>query len=68
MSTTLRRGGQAGYSLIELLISSAIMITITGAIFSLVNPSQGTSQTAPEISDLQQRARVGSDDLFKSRS
>ena len=65
MSTTLRRGGQAGYSLIELLISSAIMIMITGAIFSLVNPSQGTSQTAPEISDLQQRARVGSDVLFK---
>lgn len=63
--STLRRGKQAGYSLIELLISSAIMITITGAIFSLVNPSQGTSQTAPEISDLQQRSRVGSDVLFK---
>ena len=63
MSGALRRD-QAGYSLIELLISSAIMITITGAIFSLVNPSQGTSQTAPEISDLQQRSRVGSDVLF----
>jgi hypothetical protein len=47
-----------------LLISSAIMITITGAIFALVNPSQGTAQTAPEISDLQQRSRVGSDVLF----
>lgn len=60
----LRRDRQAGYSLIELLISSAIMITITGAIFSLVNPSQGTSQTAPEISDLQQRSRVASNVLF----
>jgi len=64
MKAPLRRDGQAGYSLIELLISSAIMITITGAIFSLVNPSQGTAQTAPEISDLQQRSRVGSDVLF----
>jgi hypothetical protein len=64
MSTGNRREREAGYSLIELLISSAIMITITGAIFSLVNPSQGTSQTAPEISDLQQRSRVGADVLF----
>ena len=65
MSTTARLRSEAGYSLIELLVSSAIMITVTGAIFSLVNPSQGTSQTVPEISDLQQRARVGSDVLFK---
>jgi hypothetical protein len=62
MSASLR--SESGYSLIELLISSAIMITITGAIFALVNPSQGTAQTAPEISDLQQRSRVGSDVLF----
>ena len=65
MSTTARLRSEAGYSLIELLVSSAIMITVTGAIFSLVNPSQGTSQTVPEVSDLQQRARVGSDVLFK---
>jgi hypothetical protein len=63
MSARLR--SQAGYSLMELLISSAIMMTITGAIFSLVNPSHGASQTAPEISDLQQRARVSTDVLFK---
>ena len=63
MSARLR--SESGYSLIELLISSAIMVTITGAIFGLVNPSQGTSQSAPEISDLQQRSRVGSDTLFR---
>ena len=63
MSARLR--SESGYSLIELLISSAIMVTITGAIFALVNPSQGTSQSAPEISDLQQRARVGTDALFR---
>ena len=65
MSTTARLRSEAGYSIIELLVSSAIMITVTGAIFGLVNPSQGTSQTVPEVSDLQQRARVGSDVLFK---
>ncbi len=55
----------AGYSLVELLVSSAIMITITGTIFALVTPAQGTSQAQPEVSDLQQRARVGSEVLFK---
>lgn len=65
MSASARLRSEAGYSLVELLVSSAIMITITGAIFGLVNPSQGTSQTAPEISDLQQRVRVGTDVMFR---
>ncbi len=55
----------AGYSLIELLVSTAIMVTITGAIFSLVTPAQGTSKAQPEVADLQQRARIGSEVLFK---
>ena len=64
MSARSRLRSDAGYSLVELLISSAIMVTITGAIFALVNPSQGTSQTAPELSDLQQRSRVSAQTLF----
>jgi hypothetical protein len=62
---TSRLRSESGYSLVELLVSSAIMITITGAIFSLVTPSQGTSKAQPEVSDVQQRSRVGSDTLFK---
>ena len=54
-----------GYSLIELLVSSAIMITITGAVFSLVTPSQGTAEAQPEVADVQQRSRVAADTLFK---
>ena len=56
---------QRGFTLTELLISSAIMITVTGAIFSLTNPAQGSAQVQPEVADLQQRMRVGSDLLFK---
>ena len=41
------------------------MITVTGAIFGLLNPAQGTAQAQPEQSDLQQRMRIGSDVLFK---
>jgi hypothetical protein len=62
-----RRGlaSEAGYSLIEMLVSSAIMLTVTGAIFTLMNPAQGTSQAQTEVAEVQQTARVGSDALFK---
>jgi hypothetical protein len=57
--------GESGYSLIELLVSTAIMVTVTGAIFSLMNPAQGNSQTQPEVADMQQRMRVGNETIFK---
>lgn len=63
--TGQRLRSESGYSLVELLISSAIMLVVTGAIFGLVNPSQGTASTQPEVSDLQQRSRVASEVLFK---
>jgi hypothetical protein len=56
---------EAGYSLIELLVSTAIMITVTGAIFSLMNPAQSNAQAQPEVADMQQRMRVGNETLFK---
>ena len=63
--TRPRVPGEAGYSLVELLISTAIMITVTGAIFALMNPSQGSAQAQPEVADMQQRMRVGNETLFK---
>jgi hypothetical protein len=65
VSVRSRLASESGYSLIELLISAAIMLTVTGAIFALVNPAQGTSQVQPEVADVQQRMRVGMDALFK---
>lgn len=56
---------QRGFTLTELMISTAIMLAVTGAIFSLMNPAQGSAQVQPEISDLQQRMRIGSETLFK---
>ncbi|HET7618443.1 MAG TPA: prepilin-type N-terminal cleavage/methylation domain-containing protein [Vicinamibacterales bacterium] len=61
--TSVRR--ESGYSLIELLVSMAIMMVVTGAIFALVDPSQSTSQTQPEVQDMQQRMRVSTDTLYK---
>jgi len=65
MSPRQRLASERGFSLLELLVSTAIMMVVTGAIFSMVNPSQGTAKAQPEVSDIQQRMRVGSDTLFK---
>jgi len=51
--------------MVELMVSAMIMITVTGAIFSLMNPAQGTFRVQPEVSDLHQRLRVGIDALQK---
>ena len=56
---------EAGFSLTELLISTAIMLTVTGAIFSLMNPAQGNAKAQPEVADVQQRMRVGTESIFK---
>src|SRR5512134_1672482 len=56
---------QAGFSLVELLVSLAIMVVITGAIFSLVDPSRGTARAQTEVADQQQRMRVATDMITK---
>jgi hypothetical protein len=48
-----------GFTVVELLISMAIMVGITAAIFSLTDPAHGTYRTQPEVSDMQQRLRIG---------
>src|SRR5688572_9282319 len=63
--TTARFGSERGYTLLELLISTAIMVTVTGAIFTMMNPAQGSAQTQPEVADMQQRMRIGQETLFK---
>ena len=56
---------QHGFSLIELTIAMAVMLTVTASIFSLMNPAQGTFSAQPEVSDMQQRLRVATDTLSK---
>ena len=65
MTIRRRRASEAGFSLTELLISTAIMVTVTGVVFSLLNPAQGSAQAQPEVADMQQRMRVASETLFK---
>ena len=60
-----RLTSERGYSLIEMLVSTAIMVTVTGAIFSVMNPAQGSGQVQPEVADQQQRLRIAHETLFK---
>jgi prepilin-type N-terminal cleavage/methylation domain-containing protein len=58
----LRHGG---FTLIEMMVSMAIMTVIIAGVFSLLNPAHGTYQAQPEVSDMQQRLRVAADSIHK---
>jgi prepilin-type N-terminal cleavage/methylation domain-containing protein len=55
------RRAEAGFTLIEMLVATAIMVVVTAGIFSIINPAQGTYQAQPMVSDMQQRLRVAVD-------
>ena len=57
--------GNAGFSLIEMLVATAVLLLVTGGVFSLLDPAHGTFQAQPEVSDMQQRLRVAADMVQK---
>ncbi len=59
---------EEGFTIIEMLVAVAIMMAVTGAVFSLVNPAHGVFQTQPEVADVQQRLRVSVDTLTRDLS
>ena len=54
---------QAGFTLIEALIATLVMVTVTAGVFAVLDPSHGILRTQPEVADMQQRLRVGVDTL-----
>ena len=52
-----------GFTLIEMLIAAAITLTITGAVFHLVDSAHGAFQVQPEAADLHQRLRTAVETL-----
>lgn len=54
---------EAGYTLVELLIATLVMLTATGAIFRLLDDGVGRSTLWNESADLHQRGRVGTETL-----
>ena len=55
----------AGFTVVELLISMSIMMAVTGAVFGLVNPGQHAFRVQPEVSDMQQRLRIATSFLHR---
>lgn len=63
-STYVRRRVD-GFTLIELLVSTTITLGLMAALFGVTNPALGTFDAQPELSDMQQRLRIGVDVLAK---
>lgn len=58
----------AGFSLVELIVALALTLAIVCGAFSLVNGSGAASSRLIEVADIQQRARVASDALWRDLS
>ena len=65
MSFFSRLRSERGFSLVEMLVSTGIMVVVTGAIFTLMHPAQGSAVAQPEVADQQQRLRIAQETLFK---
>jgi prepilin-type N-terminal cleavage/methylation domain-containing protein len=56
---------ERGFTLIEMVIATGVMLVVTATIFSMLNPSYGTFQAQPETADMQQRLRISADRVQK---
>jgi Tfp pilus assembly protein PilW len=56
---------QGGFSLIELVVATAVMLAMAGAVFALVHPSNREFDSRLETADQQQRVRVAVDTLTR---
>lgn len=65
MTTLAARRHERGFTAVEMLMATAIMMAVTAAVFTLMNPTHGTFAAQPEVSDMQQRVRLGVETLQK---
>ena len=57
--------GQAGFSLIELLVAMAMTLIVSGAIFGLLTGGQNAFRREPELTDRQQNIRIAMDAISR---
>lgn len=65
MISRRRSGPGRGFTFIELIVSMAIMVAVTGSMFSFVHSARHVFEIDLERSDMQQRARVSMDALYR---
>ena len=57
--------GKAGFTMVEVLVASAISVAVLGAILGIVNPVQALLRAQGESADVHQRLRAASDALMR---
>lgn len=60
---TPTRTNQHGFSLVEALVATTLLVVLTATLFGVVSPVGGVFQTQPEVADMQQRLRIAVDHL-----
>ena len=68
MRPTPRQKKQTGFTLIELMVSVAIFVILSGAMFGLLDLSQKRNQTEAQLLDTFQEARLGLDQIVREAS
>jgi len=59
------RRDERGFTVLEMLVSLAIMLVVTGGIFKLADTTQGGMRTQPEVADMHQRLRIAADMIYR---
>jgi hypothetical protein len=56
---------EAGFSLVEALVATTVIVSVTAGVLSVLNPARGVFSTQSEAADMQQRLRTGVDILSR---
>lgn len=64
--SSARFASPSGFTLTELMVASAVFMTVMGAILALTNAAQRVFRAQVEVADMQQRLRVGVDALTRN--
>ena len=56
---------EGGFTLVEALVATAIVVCVTAGVIAVLNPARGVFRMQPEAADIQQRLRIGVDTLSR---
>src|SRR5947209_10175153 len=65
MTKTITAKQQQGFSLLEMMVSTAIFVVLCGAVFGLLGVSQKRHRTDTAVLDSFQEARLGLDQIVR---